>query len=150
MSQPLIWAIVGVVLIITEILSTTFVLVFFGIGALLVALLLFVGIVIGIKFQLVVFATSSLCLLAVMRKFLKKRFAGSHDMVPDYINKIVPVSKDILPGEEGNITYRGSEWIAFSDHSEIIKIGEKVRVIGIDGIRLKVERVTKTADEKEE
>jgi membrane protein implicated in regulation of membrane protease activity len=147
-SESLIWAIVGIVLIIAEVLSTSFVLVFFGVGALVVALLVQIGVLSGLNGPLLVFCATSLVLLVLMRRFLRNRFAGRKDMKPDYIDQVVGVVKEIRPGEEGAVSYRGSEWIAFGDGIDPIPAGEKVRVRGIDGIRLKVERIARVADAK--
>ncbi len=141
MSEWLIWAMVGVALVIAEVLTMSFVLVFFGIGALIVAFLIKLGILTGFNTTMIVFAVCSLLLLAVMRRFIKSRFAGTKDRKPDYLDQLVLVVKTIPVGEEGTVSYRGSDWIAFGDHDQVVPAGEKVKVVGIDGIRLKVERI---------
>ncbi len=143
MSQALVWAIVGVALVIAELMNMSFVLVFFGTGALLTALLVALGILSGLYAPIVFFSAASLALMALMRSFLKRRFSGHKDMMPDYLGQTLLVVKDIPAGGEGAVSWRGSEWLAFADGSTSIAAGERARVIGRDGIRLMVERADK-------
>ena len=141
MSQALVWAIVGVALVIAELMSMSFVLVFFGAGALLTALLVSLGVLSGPYAPIMLFCGASLALMALMRSFIKRRFSGHKDMMPDYLGQVLLVVKDIPPGGEGDVSWRGSEWLAFADGSTRIAAGEKARVIGREGIRLMVERL---------
>ncbi|HUX40149.1 MAG TPA: NfeD family protein [Rectinemataceae bacterium] len=143
MSQALVWAIVGVALVIAELMSMSFVLVFFGVGALLTALLVALKILSGFYAPIVVFSVASLALMALMRSFVKRRFSGHKDMMPDYLGQVLLVVKDIPAGGEGTVSWRGSEWLAFADETTGIAAGDRARVIGRDGIRLMVERVEK-------
>ena len=143
MSEPLIspvivWAVIGVVLIIIEMNHLAFVLAFFGLGALIVSVTTWVGITPGLSSQLAVFSISSLLMLVALRKTAKKLFFGSHDMPPDYKGQKVKVVKEIPVGGEGAISYRGSVWIAFSDSTDIISEGSTVEINSLDGIRAKV------------
>ncbi|MCX6145562.1 MAG: NfeD family protein [Ignavibacteriales bacterium] len=141
MSPVIVWAIVGIVLIIIELMSLTFVFAFFGVGALIVSLTTWAGITPGISSQLAVFAVSSLFMLFVLRKTAKKLFFGSHDIPPDYKGQKVKVVKAIPVGGEGAISYRGSVWIAFSESAEPILDGSTVEIVSLDGIRAKVKYI---------
>jgi membrane protein implicated in regulation of membrane protease activity len=125
-------------------MSFTFVFAFFGVGALIVSLTTWVGITPGLNSQLAVFAVSSLLMTFVFRKTAKKRFFGSHDIPPDYKGEKVKVVKAIPVGREGAISYRGSEWIAFSDSAETIAEGSMVEIVSLDGIRAKVKYIEQT------
>ena len=143
MSEPLIspvivWAVLGVVLIIIEMNHLAFVLAFFGLGALIVSVTTWVGITPGLNSQLAVFSISSLLMLVALRKTAKKLFFGSHDMPPDYKGQKVKVVKAIPVGGEGSVSYRGSVWIAFSDSANSIPEGSTVEIVSLDGIRTKV------------
>jgi membrane protein implicated in regulation of membrane protease activity len=76
--------------------------------------------------------------MLAFRKTAKKLFFGSHDKAPDYKGQKVKVVKAIPAGGEGAISYRGSEWIAFSESSDTISEGSAVEIISLDGIRAKV------------
>jgi len=141
-SPVLIWSIIGVVLIIVEVSSFTFVLCFFGIGALLVAFTAWIHLTTEIYSQVISFSIISVGLMILMRKTLKKLFPGTKDKTPDYIGKKAKVTKKVLPSEDGTISYRGSEWIAFCDENETFQEGEIVEIIDMDGIRMKIKRPT--------
>jgi len=138
MSPVIVWAIIGVVLIILELAHFTFVFTFFGVGALIVSVTTWIGITPGLSSQLAVFSISSLLLLFVLRKTARKLFFGSHDIQPDYKGQKVKVVKSIPVGREGAISYRGSEWIAFSESDSPIPEGSIVQIVSLDGIRAKV------------
>lgn len=140
-SPALFWVFIGLVLLIAELTTTTFILCFLGIGALIVAIATGLGLTVSLSSQLVVFSASSVALMLLLRKTAKKLFAGHADVLPDYIGQKVSVIKDIPAGGEGNIKYRGSDWIAFSDEPETIREGTQVEIIAMDGIRVKVKPV---------
>lgn len=142
LPYSLIWAIIGVILIIAEVATMSFVLIFFGLGALLTALLAWSGITPGLGSQLLVFAISSLAMLAALRRFAKNLFFSKADASQDSIGQRAQVSKPISHGADGAVTFRGTEWIAFSDSSETILAGSTVEITGSEGIRLKVRRVS--------
>ena len=137
-SPVIVWAVIGVVLIIIEMNHLAFVLAFFGLGALIVSMTTWIGITPGLNSQLAVFSISSLLLMIALRRTAKKLFFGSHDMPPDYKGQKVKVVKAIPVGGEGAISYRGSVWIAFSDSPDTISEGSTVEINSLDGIRAKV------------
>ena len=138
LSPMIVWAIIGVGLIIFELLGRTFVLVFFGLGALIVSVTTWGGITPGLSGQLLVFALSSLLLMLALRKTAKRLFFSHQDMPSAYKGEKVKVMKTISSGGEGEISYRGSIWIAFSDSPDPIPEGSTVEIVSIDGIRAKV------------
>jgi membrane protein implicated in regulation of membrane protease activity len=138
LSPVVVWAIIGVILIIIELMSVTFVFAFFGVGALIVSITTWADITPGLNSQLVVFSVSSLFLMFVLRKTAKKLFFGSHDIPPDYKGQKVKVVKEIPIGGEGAVSYRGSEWIAFSASADTIREGSTVEIVSFEGIRAKV------------
>lgn len=138
LSPATIWAIIGVALIIIELMSVTFVFAFFGVGALIVSVTSWTGITPTLNSQIAVFAVSSLLLMLAFRKTAKKLFFTSHEKMTDYKGQKVTVVKAIPPGGEGAISYRGSQWIAFSESAETIREGSTVEIVSLDGIRAKV------------
>jgi membrane protein implicated in regulation of membrane protease activity len=130
-----IWAAIGLVLIITELVVPTFFIIFLGIGALVVAVTTFLGLSNGLNTQLLIFALSSILLMLLLRGRLKKRISAK-EMEPEYMGKLATVTETIMPGREGKVSYRGSVWTAVAD-SEIQK-DSTVTIIGREGICLKV------------
>lgn len=138
LSPVIVWAIIGVLLIIVELMSVTFVFAFFGVGALIVSVTTWADVTPGLNSQLLVFAVSSILLMLAFRKTAKKLFFGHHDVSPAYKGEKVKVVKAIPGGGEGAISYRGSEWIAFSESAGMIAEGTMVEIESLDGIRAKV------------
>jgi len=140
-SPALVWAVVGLVLLIAELVAVSFILCFIGLGALVVALAAWIGLTPSFSGQLIVFIVSSLLLMVLLRKTARKLFAGQADAPPDYAGQKVPVVGTIPAGGEGTIQYRGSVWIAFSDAAQTIPEGAVVQIESIQGIRVKVKPV---------
>ena len=142
LTPALAWAVLGLLLLITELATISFILCFFGLGALIVALAVWLGITPSLSSQLIVFSASSLLLLLLLRKTAQSLFAGHADVPPDYAGQKVPVIKTIPVGGEGTIQYRGSDWIAFSDINQTIPADTVVEIQSIEGIRVKVKPVS--------
>lgn len=140
-SPALIWAVVGLILLIAEIATLSFILCFIGMGALIVALTAWLGMTSSLSSQLIVFSLSSLALLFLLRKTARRLFAGHADLPPDYMGEKVLVVKAITPGGEGTIRYRGSDWIAFSDEPRMIPEGATAQIEAMEGIRVKVKTI---------
>lgn len=141
LTPALVWAVIGLVLLIAELATVSFILCFIGLGALVVALTTWLGFTASLTSQLIVFSASSLLLLFLLRKTARKLFAGQADVPPDYSGQKVEVVKPIPAGGEGTIQYRGSDWIAFSDTPQTIPAGSVVQIENIEGIRVKVKPV---------
>ena len=58
-----------------------------------------------------------------------------------YVGKVGKALEDLLPGKEGYILVEGERWLAISD--EPINEGERVVVIGIEGLKLRVKKYAK-------
>ncbi len=140
-SPVWIWAIIGVLLIIAELTTLTFILVFIGIGAIVTAITTATGLTPDINSQLTVFAVISILTMLLFRKMAKKSFSGISDMPPEYFGQKVKVIKSIPAGKEGQVEYRGSPWTAYSDSSDIISEGSIVEIVSLEGVRVKVKQI---------
>lgn len=140
LSLVITWAVIGIVLIVIDIATTTFILVFFGIGALITAVVTWIGITPQLGGQVVVFSITSLITMMLFRKTAQRFFGRSVKELEytEYIGQKALVTESIPAGREGRIKYRGTEWIAFSDLSDEIPEGSMVRIEAVDGIKLKV------------
>jgi membrane protein implicated in regulation of membrane protease activity len=142
------WTLAGIVLVFVELIVPHFVLAFFGGGALVTALTTALGLTPTLASQLGVFIVSSLLLLFLLRRYLKKTLTGNMKDTDDAqpfdldIGKIVTVVRDIDPHRgKGKVTYLGTHWDAMAD--EFIAEGESVRITGGSNLTLRVERVRK-------
>lgn len=102
----LIWIIVAVIFVVAELISFGFILVFFGVGAVVAGLCAYVFNM-SFAWQIVVFLAASIAMLVLLRKISIKTFRGNQNnkLDDDYHNSIVGktamVSKDIIPPASG-------------------------------------------------
>jgi len=140
------WAVGGVVLILAELALPAFVLVWFGLGALVMTVVLLVAPALGITAQLAVWLIVSLALTAYWFKVFKpsqhKTRIGMSDS--DVVGEIGVLTHDVAPFTRGEVRFQkplvGADiWPCIAD--EEIKSGERVRVLEVEGSILKVGRV---------
>jgi len=136
-----IWVIFGVVLLILEIFTTSFYSIFFGIGALVTALFVYLGFADELPTQVIIFALSSIVSLLFFRKRILELFTKNNSEFNEIINEFAKVSKEIPTAGEGKVFFRGSDWIAYNADGRSIVEGSKVVIKKIDGIKLIVEEV---------
>jgi hypothetical protein len=149
MPQPVwAWAILGLVLLSIELLSGTFYILWFGVSALCVALMLAVYPNAPLSMQLLGFSIMSLTSLALWRHKYKMQRPGSRigQSIDDTIGKLGRVTAEISPARNGTITFTvpvmsSREWTAIADES--IAAGEEAEVVGIEGNFLRVRRRAK-------
>ncbi|HEV8203054.1 MAG TPA: NfeD family protein [Pyrinomonadaceae bacterium] len=142
------WCILGAVLIIAEIFTTGFVLLWFGIGALLAALASFVGID-SLVIQFLIFAGVSIALTAASRTIFLNYFSRDKtepglrsgvDALPGKVGTVVSSSKGAL--NEGAVKVFGSTWTAYpAVGEEPLEAGERVCVESVEGASIYVRRV---------
>lgn len=143
MTPSVIWAATGLFLLVCEFFVPGVFLMFFGIGALVSALIVWLCPAIPVAWQCVVFAVVSLATLLLLRKRLKQVFSGrtsysSDALDDDFTGKTATASTPLAPGETGKVEMRGTEWEAVSD--EAIPAGAKVVVVSRDGLLLTVRK----------
>lgn len=147
------WAILGAILIIAEIFTTGFVLLWFGIGALAAALAGLVGID-SIPLQFLIFATVSIGLTAASRTIFVNYFSreksggdlkSGADSLPGKIGTVVSSSRGAL--NEGAVKVFGSTWTAYPvEGEEPLEAGDRVEVERIQGASIYVRRVDQGRD----
>lgn len=140
------WAVTGIILILAELAVPAFVLVWFGLGALVVALVVALA-AIGLTAQLAVWLTMSVLLVFLWFKVFRpeshKTRIGMSD--PDVIGEIGLLARDVAPFEKGEVRFQkpllGTDtWPCIAD--EAIKAGERVKVLDVEGSLLKVGRMS--------
>ena len=137
------WAVVGIVLMLVELAVPAFVLVWFGLGALLVALLAALVPHVGLTAQLSVWLGTSLALVLLWFRIFKREYhktrIGMADA--DVIGEVGLLARDVAPFEKGEVRFQkpvlGSDvWTCIAD--EAIKSGARVKVLAVEGSFLKV------------
>ena len=145
LTAELVWFISGAVLVLLEFIVPGVVLVFFGLGAWVVALTTFMGLTKGNASQLLVFASASVVLLFILRRYVKARFSGfiSERQAPDknldeFTGKSVLVLEELGPTKPGKVEFKGAPWRAESE--DFFKPGESGHIDKIDGLTLKIKK----------
>ena len=144
----ILWAVLGAILIVAEIFTTGFVLLWFGIGALAAAFAGLVGID-SLVIQFMIFAVVSIALTAASRTIFLNYFSREKtgeslrsgvDALPGKIGTVVSSSKGAL--HEGAVKVFGSTWTAYPAAGEPpLEAGERVCVESIEGASIYVRRV---------
>lgn len=146
MLQPLwSWAILGLLLLGMEMLTGTFYILWFGIAALCVALLIALFPHLSTAIQLLAFSVLSLASLAVWRlKYAKTqpqlRVGQSRG---EELGRVGRITQPVSPSSQGRIEFTlpvlGSrDWIAISEQT--LQPGDEAQVVRVEGNYLRVER----------
>jgi membrane protein implicated in regulation of membrane protease activity len=149
----ILWCVLGAVLIVAEVFTTGFVLLWFGIGALAAGLAAMVGIN-SLALQFVIFALVSVGLTAASRTIFVNYFSREKtgdslrtgvDSLPGKIGTVVSSSRGAM--QEGAVKVFGSTWTAYPAAGESpLEAGERVRVESIEGSSIYVRRIDDTSD----
>jgi membrane protein implicated in regulation of membrane protease activity len=137
------WILLGLAIMSMELFLPGFILVFFGLGAVLTGLLL-VFIPMSINTQLVLFTVLSIVFLFVFRRMAQGYFVGrvantnpTGAAMEVFSGETAVVTEDIIPNTpQGKVEFHGSFWNA--DAETEIKKGIKVNVLERRDLTLKV------------
>ena len=140
MRPDLFWFLLGLGLLLLELVLPGFVVIFFGLGAWITALVCLVANP-GIDLQIIIFTVSSLLSLIFLRRLLKNRFFKGETESPatleeEFINKRAIALSDIPAGDVGKVDFKGSTWNAISNLD--IKKGDTVLITGKESLTLNV------------
>ena len=139
------WAVGGIVLILAELAVPAFVLVWFGLGALVMAVVTYLTPGQDITLQLVGWIAISIALVGYWFKVFKpnqhKTRIGMS--APDVVGEVGVLTRDVAPFVRGEVRFQkplvGADvWPGIAD--EEIKAGERVKVLTLEGSLLKVRR----------
>lgn len=137
------WAVLGIGLIIAELAIPAFFIVWFGLGALLVSVVLLAAPSLSLTAQLLTWTLASVAMVVIWFRIFKpgmhKTRIGMSDS--NIVGEVGMLTRDVAPFQKGQVRFQkplvGSEvWECISD--ETIRSGERVRVLGIEGSFLKV------------
>lgn len=149
----IIWTVLGVILIIAEVFTPGFVLLWFGIGALAAALAELAGVA-SLPLQFLIFALVSVALTAASRTIFASYFSRTHqdsdlkmgvDALPGQVGTVVSSSQGAL--HEGAVKVYGSTWTAYpAEGEEPLEAGERVTVERVQGASIYVRRIGHVPD----
>lgn len=138
MEKEVIWFVIGLSLFLLEFIFPGLVLIFFGAGAWVTAIVAYF-LDISIDTQLLIFIVSSLISLAALRKLLKEKYMDvsndkNNHLAEDFVGQNATALLSFKAGVKGKVEFRGSQWDATSDHD--ISEGQTVSIKGINSIKL--------------
>jgi inner membrane protein len=133
------WLAAGLVLVVAELATPGgFVIIFFGIAALLVGVLALLGIVSSVPMQFLLFSVIAVGSLALLRQRLQSRLQTPTGNVDSLIGDLAIPQERLSPGVVGRVEVRGSMWAARNTSSVTLDPGQRARVAGVDGLTLAV------------
>jgi membrane protein implicated in regulation of membrane protease activity len=139
------WIVLGIVLMLLELLVPAFFLMWFGLGALIVGVLVWLFPASLFGYQVLVWTAFSLLFVWLWFKVFKPQVFKSRAGMArgSFIGEIGLVTKDMRPYEKGQIRFQkpilGDEvWESIAD--EEIRAGERVKVLAVEGNTLKVSK----------
>lgn len=137
------WLIGGAVLIALELIVPGAVLVFLGIGALIVGGLTWLGLIDHLIPAFTAWFVLSLALILLLRGIVQKWSGGDEDWGStdedvDAMDTIVDVTETIRPGETGRIMHQGTTWPAIC-HDHTIEAGKQAVLVFRDNVAWVVE-----------
>ena len=137
--MTLFWLVLFVVLALFELATVNLVSIWFSLGALITT---FVSLATdNVMILLAVFTISSILLLLLTKPFVKK--IKKRDIIPTNLDRVIGkvgvVTETIEKDDIGEVKVLGKKWSAYSDKE--IKENSKVKVLSINGVKLKVEEI---------
>lgn len=144
LSPALVWFILGVVLVLAEIVVPSFFIIWFGLAAMGVALLL-AAVSLHVAAQIALWLVLSFVFFGIFRYF----YSPKRGVVPvgtstgDVVGQVGVLVTDVTPLARGRVRFTkpvlgSEEWPCVAQ--EPIPEGTRVRVIGVEGQIVRVER----------
>jgi len=140
LSDPaVIWFLIGLGLLLLELAIPGLVILFFGAGAWVTALVCAIA-DISLNWQIFIFLIASLFGLVLLRRYLKRRFFGRadkeiEDQLEEFRGKKAKAITDFKDGM-GKVEFKGTHWTALCDSP--VKKGQWVWIESKDSLTLKV------------
>lgn len=127
-----VWLIIGVLLLLSEFLIPGFTIFFFGVGALITTLLVFLIPPLQdiVWLQIVIFLIISIVSLVTLRRFFNVSLKGEvFKERDDYTGRECLIVEGLSEKKKGRIKYQGTTWSAFSEKGKFKK-GQKATILG--------------------
>jgi membrane protein implicated in regulation of membrane protease activity len=141
-----IWVILGFVLMLAElVVPGTFYIFFFGLGGIVVGLLVLAGLSGPDWMQWALFSVLSVGFIAVLRKPIVNRYRTPPVEIDTMVGEQGVALEDIATGMAGKVELRGSPWNARNVGREALGKGERCTVERVDGLRFDVRGERKAA-----
>lgn len=140
------WIVGGIVLMLAELAITSFFVIWFGLGALLVGLLMLLMPELSPTAQIATWTLASLGMVVLwFRVFKQNRHKTKVGMAEgEVLGEIGLLVNAVAPFERGKVRFQrpvlgSEEWVCLADAA--IAAGERVKVVAVEGSYLKVSKV---------
>jgi membrane protein implicated in regulation of membrane protease activity len=138
LSPEVTWTILGLLLLGLEMMTGTFVVLFFACGALVTALLTWFGLVSGASAQIFLFAILSGGGLLAFRDRILRGWGGPKESLRGDIHQEILVEVPVADGADFEVFYQGTRWVASNQSGRALVAGERVKIAKVDGVKLVV------------
>ena len=136
------WLVLGLLLIALELAASGgFYIIFFGVAALIISLMVALGAATPLWIELALFSALSVGSLLFFRNPLMRwlNIAGQGADVDSLVGESGVVQQDIPPHDIGRVELRGSSWRARNNGATLLPAGRRVIVVRVDRLMLIVE-----------
>ena len=135
------WIAVGALLLAAEaVLTTDFFLVFFGVGPLVVGLVMLAGLHPPVWAQWLLFAALSLTSLVLLRPRLRRTLGKDRTVGhTELVGEVVIAGEELPANGIGQGQLRGTVWRIHNAGQQSLHAGQRCRVASVEGLMLHVE-----------
>ena len=135
MVEVIVWILVAIAVIAIDIVTSSFIFMWFSLGAIVAIILSLLGI--SVAWQIIAFLVVGIATVSIGYPWAKKKFKADVNHVPTmeqtYIGKEMIADEDME--EKSKIKVSGIYWTAYNK-GKTIKKGEKYTITGIEGNKL--------------
>ena len=135
MVEVIVWILVAIAVIAIDIVTSSFIFMWFSLGAIVAIILSLLGI--SVAWQIIAFLVVGIATVSIGYPWAKKKFKADVNHVPTmeqtYIGKEMIADEDME--EKSKIKVSGIYWTAYNK-GKTIKEGEKYTITGIEGNKL--------------
>lgn len=139
MGIVILWIIIAAVAILIDIATSSFLFVWFTVGAIAAMIAEMLGVSFGV--QVIIFLVVNLITVSLGYPWAKKKFKTSVKRTPlmeeTYIGRVMKAEENI--GQRAKVKVDGIYWTV-QNSGEEIKAGDNFKIIGIEGIKLIIEK----------
>ncbi len=139
MSITIMWIIIAILAVVIDAITSSFFFCIFSVGGFIAAICNALGM--PFLYQIMVFAIISIFLISFIYPVLKKKFKADIKKTPlmeeKYIGMIKVAQDDIERSAQIKV---GGEYWTVVNYGETIHKGQEFKIVGIEGIKLKIQK----------
>lgn len=140
-SPTVLWAVAGLALIVAEMFTATFFLLFFGIAGLIIAMARHFFGLDHLNTELSMFAAIGVAGVLIFRGKLLSSFQSKDKGAKIDEDRTLVLSDDVPAGSEAKVNYQGTQWTAINNTAEHMAKGTRVAIDHTDGIKIILKKI---------